>query len=578
MTTDTRGIALAPERPQITCEPPALRTRGFLLAVCIGGAMLETGLVGAFGPGGAIAISPQGTAPPPFGLFHDLRWLAVYHQSWLTLAAELVALVLVRTTLNGIIIRASWPRGVEPPAWRRLFRAGAIANAVGALVLAPWVAALFGMAVISVSWLIFAGVVPLLMIAVFLHQGAVVSTWWRRRPTLRALGWVGLTFLVLTLAGAAEAFARPWPLALIAAAATGLFNAWAWVGVVHAIVCRNVPEGLPLAPVGIVLIFVVIVGGSALGFKGHGETVHLRRSASAVRPRIQAPPVVVARGFGSSWNGQRPDDLGGSVAEYRFSYRGLDGQGLPLAYTAKATEQTLPALVRLMDEEVRSIAARTHSKVVLVGESEGSVIAKAYVFGAKDPPVARLIMLSPLVHPARVYYPPRGRQGWGTGTGWVLRGVNVVLRQFAPLDLSPDAPLVRSIDDEAPTVRYLFACRTPGVAEDAFIPLADAAAAPRPATQDVPIAVVPSFHGGLLGDRQVDDAIDVVLSGGPLPELSVWRAGAELVRGGAAAWQVPELPLRLNPVWRAPHEPEPETEPNPARCADIHTALAVWLS
>ena len=578
MSASGQSVRDAPTTPQLTCEPPTLRSRGVLLAVCIGGAALEAGLVGAFGPSGAIAISSQGTAPPPFGLFHDLRWVAVYHQSWLMLAGDLVALVLVRTALNAVIIRASWPGGVTPPSWRRMLRGGAIANAVGALVLAPWVAALFGMAVVSVSWLIFAGVVPLLMIAVFLHQGPVVTTWWRRRPTLRALGWVGLTFVVLTLAGAAEAFARPWPLALVAAAAAGLFNAWAWVGVVHAIVCRNVPEGLPFAPVGIVLIFVLIVGGSALGFKGHGETVHLRRSASAVRARIQAPPVVVARGFGSTWNGQSADDLGGSVAEYRFSYRGLDAEGLPLPYTAKATEQSLPALVRLMDEEVRSIAARTHSKIVLIGESEGSVIAKAYVFGAKDPPVARLIMLSPLVHPARVYYPPRGRQGWGTGTGWILRGVGAVLRQFAPLNLSPDAPLVRSMEDDAPTVRYLFACRTPGVEEDAFIPLADAAAAPRPATQDVPIAVVPSFHGGLLGDRQVDDAIDVVLSGGPLPALSVWRAGAEIVRGGAAAWQVPELPLRLNPVWRAPHEPEPETEPTKARCADIRRSLAAWLS
>jgi len=52
---------------------------------------VETAVLLAWGPAGSAALGPQITAPPPFDLFHDLRWISVYHDSWVVLALELVA-------------------------------------------------------------------------------------------------------------------------------------------------------------------------------------------------------------------------------------------------------------------------------------------------------------------------------------------------------------------------------------------------------------------------------------------------------------------------------------------------------
>src|SRR5262245_42340327 len=45
----------------------------------------ETALLLVVGPRGAAALGPQLTAPPPLDLLHDLRWVATYHNSWLSL-------------------------------------------------------------------------------------------------------------------------------------------------------------------------------------------------------------------------------------------------------------------------------------------------------------------------------------------------------------------------------------------------------------------------------------------------------------------------------------------------------------
>ena len=60
--------------------------------------MLEAGLLRAFDPGAA-GLAAQVTAPAPLDLFHDMRWIAVFHNSWLAFAAELVV-VLIRRLLQ----------------------------------------------------------------------------------------------------------------------------------------------------------------------------------------------------------------------------------------------------------------------------------------------------------------------------------------------------------------------------------------------------------------------------------------------------------------------------------------------
>ena len=57
----------------------------------------EAALLRGIGFGSALSLAPQITAISPYGSFHDLRWIAVYHASWPALVAELVAAVVIRT-------------------------------------------------------------------------------------------------------------------------------------------------------------------------------------------------------------------------------------------------------------------------------------------------------------------------------------------------------------------------------------------------------------------------------------------------------------------------------------------------
>jgi hypothetical protein len=152
-----------------------------------------------------------------------------------------------------------------------------------------------------------------------------------------------------------------------------------------------------------------------------------------------------------------------------------------------------------------------------------------------------------------------------------------VTREIAHEDFSPDKPFMRSVDDSAPMLRDLFSCPAGSVDEVAFVPLADAVAAPKLLTRNVTVIVVPQFHGGLLGTRGVADAIEVVLSGEKLPKLTAWSIGSEIVRGAAGSWQVPELPLSLNKAWSGAGVPTPRELESGRRCTAIHDAIAPWL-
>ena len=220
----------------MTCGCRSLRAHPGLLVLAVGLPVLEALILGAIGTPAAQALAPQATAPAPFGVFHDLRWLLVFHPSWVAFAFELVALVAFRSGLTVLLVRAAWPRGMEPPARMRLIGGSVVFTLVSAMVLAPFAALLLGAAVVSLSWLFFVAVPSLLGVAALLHHGAVLPTWWREQPPGRTVRWVLFTFLVLT-ATSAVVVLTPAPLRPLAAGAAGLFNAWAWFGIVHALVC-----------------------------------------------------------------------------------------------------------------------------------------------------------------------------------------------------------------------------------------------------------------------------------------------------------------------------------------------------
>src|SRR6266536_2943787 len=519
-----------------------------LLAVCIVLPMIEVGLLWGVGLTSALGIAPSVTAPVPFAIFHDLRWLMVYHNSWAGFAVEAVAMLAFRGALTALLVRLAWPGGVTRPSPAVLLRNAAVFTLVSAVLLVPWVGLLFGLAVMPVSWLFFAALPPVLAVGLLIHHGAVRGGW--RRPTARTVGWTALTFAVLTLSGAALS-ASPAPLRLPVAAAAGLFNAWAWSGIVSVLAPRRPPRrAVPLVPVALALLLALVAIGAGLGFRASVRNGD--RSPARAPSASTGQPVLLVTGFGGHWDGAARRWLPSDFDVRRFSYRGQDPSGRPLPYDSPDTHHPLPDLVRAMAAQVEALHLQTGRPVAVVAESEGALVAKTYLAATPGAPVGELVMLSPLVQPARVWYPRQGQDGWGLATGWELRELGGLFRDVSGSDLSADMPVVRSLMDHGPALRDLLACPLPRTRQLALFPLADAVATPHPSEIGIPSEVVPAFHGGLLGDDGVRRAVIRYLRYGTVSPATIWPVAQQILRASAAAWQVPELPLTLNDAWSGP--------------------------
>ena len=539
----------------------------WLLAVAIGAPVVEVAVLWAIGLSSALGIAPGVTAPAPFATFHDLRWLMVYHRSWLGFGLEAVAMLAFRGAMTALLVGLAWPRSVPRPPPLLLLRQGALFTLASAVLLAPWAGLLFGLAVMPVSWLWFAAIPPVLAIGLLIHQGAVRDGWHWYRPPPRTAGWMALTFAVLTLSGAALA-ASPAALRLPVAAAAGLFNAWAWSGIVNVLALRRVPRrAVPLVPIALVILLAVVVTGAGLGFRLNQD---LRGHAAALPHPLGGRPVLLVTGFGGGWDGVPRRWLDGDFDVRRFSYRGQDMGGQPLPYSSEDTHHPLPELVRTMGAQLGVLYRQTHQRVAIVAESEGALVAKTYLAANPDAPVGELVMLSPLVQPARVWYPGEGDQGWGLAAGWELRELGGLFHDLSGADLSADMPVVRSLLDHGPALRDLLACPLPATHQLALFPLADAVATPHPSEIGIPSGVVPAFHGGLLADSSVREVVARYLDNGTVPAPTIWPVAQQILRASAAAWQVPELPLTLNSRWSGPAGRSPS-------CQAMSAALRQWL-
>jgi len=538
-----------------------------LLAVCIAGPVLEVALLWALGLTSALGIAPGVTAPAPFATFHDLRWLMVYHRSWLGFAMETVAMLGFRGAMTALLVWLAWPKGVARPPAAAVLRNATAFTLASSVLLVPWVGLLFGLAVMPVSWLFFAALPPVLAVGLLIHHGAVRGGW--RRPTARTVGWTALTFAVLTLSGAALS-ASPAPLRLPVAAAAGLFNAWAWSGIVSVLALRRAPRhAVPLVPIALALLLVLVAIGAGLGFRA--SVSNGDRSSPRAPYAPAGRPVLLVTGFGGHWDGVPRRWLPGDFDVRRFSYRGQEPSGRPLPYDPPDTHRPLPDLVRTMAAQVKSFHLQTGQPVAIVAESEGALVAKTYLAGTTGAPVGELVMLSPLVQPARVWYPSQGQDGWGLAAGWELREIGGLFRDVSGSDLSVDMPVVRSLMDHGPALRDLLACPLPGTRQLALFPLADAVATPHPSAIGIPSEVVPAFHGGLLGDDGVRRAVIRYLQHGTVSPATVWPVAQQILRASAAAWQVPELPLTLNDAWSGPAGRSPS-------CGAMTASLRQWLA
>jgi hypothetical protein len=538
-------------------ESSFFRRTGLLLPAVLA-PVVETALVRTFSPASA-ALAPQVTAPPPFDLFHDLRWISVFHNSWWTLAVELLGVLFLRSLWMAWVVQRAWPRSELPPMRGAALRVSLYY--VGATVLfIPWVVILFGLAFSHLSFLFFGAIPPAVALAAVIGRGAASQAagyLWAWRPSWRSLAWVLASFVWLTMSGAVTSTA-PTPVALLAAGGAGLLNARALFGVVQDIALGPRRRALPVvAPALIVGVFVAAFGGAAIGFAvtmGGHEPATGRGPALAADPGEH--PVLVAAGLHSHYDPRSPLDLPRGYVGWRFSYTGIDAKGRPLPYEPEDTQQSLLLSARHMAQQVHRLHHAYREPVTLVAESEGALIARTYLTSLYRPAshaVDRLITLDMISGVSGVYFPPPGKQGWGVGSGWGLRGLTNVLEAIAPLRLSVDSGLGRDFTNcRALLTRLAGSPPPPGVQEVSFQALADWVD-PASAAPGVDTILVNAPHGGLVSRTGVQLLIHSILDGDAvLPTSGDAGILARFVHATARPWEVPNLPLSLDPAATCP--------------------------
>jgi hypothetical protein len=340
-------------------------------------------------------------------------------------------------------------------------------------------------------------------------------------------------------------------------------NAWLWLHVVDAVLHRRrVPRAFPVAPVGIAGVLVLVVGGTTAGFAlAKTPVLHFVPPAEAATQwnpsatPADGTPLVVVTGFNTKWDGRADQYVRVDLPQWRFSYRGTSGHA-PLPYAAADTHRALPDLVRALRDQVSTYHHATGRRLTLVAESEGALLAKAYLAASPRAPVENLVILSPLVAPGRVFYPPAGDEGWGAAGAVAMEGFAWALGGVSPVDVTPDTPFLRSIVDDAPAFRGLMACSLPHVRQVAVLPLDTAVSAPAPNPLRIPYTVVPAFHGGMLDDDTTASIVARMVAGKRVPVDDGWSLAEDMIQAGASAWQVPPLTTEINASWS--HEPDPE--------------------
>jgi len=514
-----------------------------LVGLAAGLPMLEAVLIDLFGPGPARALAPQASALGPFGVFHDLRWLLVYHWSWIFFIFELTVAIVVRGALIGFFVREAWPEDVPRPSARATIVRGILFTAGAVVILAPWAIIMFAQAVIPVSWFFFAAIPPFLIVALLIHHAAVAS--WLRRPPLRVFGLVIASFFVLSIGGALIELASR-PVGVLVAGVVGLFNAYAWHATVSGVVARRSARRTAFVPVALAGFLAIVIGGSAIGFAAKAPRATDARTLPDMR--TVGKPVLIVKGFGGSYAGGKTYDLGHEFLTRRYSYAGVTASGLPLPYKPADTAAPMQLLISRMDLEVRALNKVTKLPVSIIAESEGSLIAERYLETHPSAPVDRLIVLSPILAPGSVYYPPRGVNGLGVAAGWGLRGLASVMSAVSPLHFEADAPIVRDVVDKPSS--FGVECLLSPVTRIEFLPLADAVAS-REDGKRTGVTVVTAFHGGLLGDRDMRAHIRAVLLDTPDESSHSMQTLDTVVWAGAGAWRVPALLPSLNPAWHS---------------------------
>src|SRR6201996_6902402 len=514
-----------------------LRHRGLILAAA-GGAVVEGGFLTLLAPN-ARSVAPQVTALPSIAAYHDLRWLFTDTQSWLWFGGLVAAVLIARAGLDVAMLRLAWPRGVPAPRLSRSFVSCAALTLLAWVLLSPAAPLVFGVAVLPFSWPFLAAFPIMLGIVAALSHGGVVKAWWRRLPPARAVLWLLGSFAAATAAAAVIAQLSHGA-GLAGAPPDGLFNARAWSGLArlaarvqpraHASVPARLVFSLPFAPIAALMVLVLVVGVARLLFTGTiqlpispaaGSAVSAAlggpRDAAGVKPAAAASPaaqvattvaasaVLVVGGWGSSCcddaNGLRAALPGTPV--WQFSYAGLSATGRPVPSGASADDLPLPELGDRIAAQVRVLHAASGRPVALVAESEGTLGVYAMLARDRGLPVSSVVLLSPIVSPGQLTYPP-GPDGASVSEA-ALDELNHLVGGMSPYGPSGAQNLLSSVSEFG--ARYFDDMVSAAGGGDggkpirwlAVVPLADAVTLPECGLPPG-VIVVPAFHGGLLGD------------------------------------------------------------------------------
>ena len=548
---------------------PLLRKHPWVFAIAILLPLAELAVLQAVGLPGAVGLAPHVSATAPFEVFHDLRWLLVYHDGWFWLGVEAAGVVVVRSAVTAATVRAAWPRDQQPPSFGRAWGRAAIFVVASLVVLTPFAALVVAAGVVSLSWLWFAGLAPAILIATVLHRGAIAGSWWRL-PTWRTFLWAVVTALVLTVGSAAVVVSPTWWLRYLAAGLVGVFNGWAWISDVRVAVLAEFDRPIPgLAVVAVVGVIGLSVWGASAMFGGQAVTGGSGHTQAA--PTGNGQPVLVVRGYGSAYNGRQPEVLTAAYDEVAFSYRGLDDAGRPLTYRPADTAQSVYVLAHRMAAQVTALHRRTGRPVDIVADSEGTLVTQVYLAETTDPPVDHAVLLSPLLEPDQAYYPPRGTDSWGVAEGWAMRGVvRTVNLVTSGRSLQVDSAFVRSIVDHGPTMRRLETCPMSHVDTRLVVPLAATSVAPYDLDPAIPIRYRPAVHAGLLSEQHVNNLVLRALQGRQWPTPGPWDEIARTARALAAGWGPPPLGVGLPAQWQA----SARGMRHPAGCAAVRRAVA----
>ena len=129
----------------------------------------------------------------------------------------------------------------------------------------------------------------------------------------------------------------------------------------------------------------------------------------------------------------------------QFSYLGLGPDGHPLASGPSADDLPLPELGDRLASQVEALHAATRKPVDVVAESEGSLGVYAMLDRHPGLPVGAVVLLSPIVEPGQLSYPP-GADGSSVSEE-ALDELNYLIGSMSPFGPDGAAELLNLVSE-----------------------------------------------------------------------------------------------------------------------------------